>query len=366
MKRKSEKKSLTGNKENEPNITIPNPYSLFSKTSDAKDISHMASSVDRQKDFDSSKQDLWLKYSDEIIDELCALLPDFPDEKPQLRSDIRCPEEVLLTQTGCAYAFLASKRREVAKILKHAPLRHQFGLFNKAGFASIDDFNLSKDIPSQKDKIYELVSLLISESHPFVEVTKNNKDSESHSVYTITFKKKPYEREQLHSKNLDSPMPFIEDDTALTVTFHDYGKNDARTSIIIDHIPTPFAENYANQSSYFKVQFELLEPYFQSCLAWEPSDGIDQFLLNAGKLAYSLARMQPVGRGNSAIVEWLIRGLARAKNIELGVFNHNEHIGWDFKAFLTPEMQDYADWFSKKAFVDSRLNDSSSPGIKPD
>lgn len=192
-------------------------------------------------------------------------------------------------------------------------LRHQFGLFNKPGFASIDDFNLSKDIPSQKDKIYEHLSLLISQPNPFIEVKKNHREAEGSSIYTITFKMKPDEIEQVHKKNLDSNKPFIENDTVLTITFNDYGKNDNRTSIVIDHCPTPFAENYTSESSYFKVQFELIEPYFQACQAWEPSDGIDHFLENAGRIVYILARMQPVGRGNSAIVEWMIRGLAQIK-----------------------------------------------------
>jgi hypothetical protein len=35
-------------------------------------------------------------------------------------------------------------------------------------------------------------------------------------------------------------------------------------------------------------------------------------------------------------------------------------IGWDFKAFLTPQMQDYAHWFSEKAFAHSQLKNVSS------
>ncbi|HAU1320201.1 TPA: hypothetical protein F8R96_04525 [Legionella pneumophila] len=362
MKKKDEKNNLTKGKENEHNTISTNTNLLFSKPPgiDAETSNHMASSIDRLKDFDRSKQNLWLKYSEDIINDFCALLPEFPKIKPKVREDIRCPEEALLTQVGCAYAFLASKRREVAKLLKHGPLRHQFGLFNKPGFASIDDFNLSKDIPSQKDKIYEYLSLLISQSNPFVEVKQNNREAEGFSIYTITFKMKPDEIEQVHIKNLNSNKPFIENDTVLTITFNDYGKNDNRTSIVIDHCPTPFAENYTSESSYFKVQFELIEPYFQACLVWEPSEGMNQFLENAGKIAYILARMQPVGRGNSAIVEWMIRGLAQTKNIELGPFNPDEKIGWDFKAFLTPQMQDYAHWFSEKAFAHSQLKNVSS------
>ncbi len=112
----------------------------------------MASSSDRTKHFDPSNQVSWLKYSAEIINELAILLPHFPQQKPQVREDIRCPEDVFRTGVGCVYAFLASKRRQVGKDLKQGPFRHQFGLFNKAGFAATDNFNLNKDLPSQKTK----------------------------------------------------------------------------------------------------------------------------------------------------------------------------------------------------------------------
>ncbi|KTD20213.1 LidE [Legionella lansingensis] len=342
---------------------ITNRNTLFSRESPAsKDLNSMASSVDRVKDFDVSKQSAWLKYSDEIIQEFCELLPSFPGKKPHVREDIRCPEEVFTSQLGCAYAFLASKRRQVAKELKQGPLRHQFGLFNKAGFASTDDFNLNKDIPTQKEAIYEQLSSLISHANPLVDVEKRvNTEAEKSFIYTIKIKRSAHEMQRLHNKNLATKSPFIEDENILTITFHDYGKDDARTAIVIDHSPTPFAENYASQSSYFQVQFALIEPYFQACLNWESHQGLKKFLVNAGKLAHSLALLQPVGRGNSAIVEWMIRGIARTKGIELGPFNHSEKIGWDFKAFLTPEMQDYANWFSEKAFVNCTLQEVSSP-----
>ncbi|WP_051131841.1 hypothetical protein [Legionella tunisiensis] len=134
------------------------------------------------------------------------------------------------------------------------------------------------------------------------------------------------ERTNLHDKNLASEVPFIEDENVLTITLYDYGKNDDRNTIVINHNPTPLSEHYTSRSSYFQVQFEMVEPYFQACLTWEPSQGLEQFLVNAGKIAHSLARLQPVGRGNSAIVEWMIRGLAQAKQIELGAFNQNEKL----------------------------------------
>lgn len=361
------KKSEQNHSGDEPKTVSTHRNALFPPRPevDAKANPHMASSIDRLKDFDSSKQNLWLQYSRQVIDEFCNALPDFPQVKPTVRNDIRCPEEVLLTKSGCAYAFLASKRRDIAKALKHGPLRHQFGLFNKPGFASTDTFNLSKDIPSQKDKIYEQIAVLTSQSHSWITVKTKNKEADNLSIYTITFHLKPDEKKRLHSKNLASSTPFIEDETVLTITFNDYGRDDDRTAIIIDHCPTPFGEDYTSDSSYFKVQFELIDPIFEACQAWDPSDDVHQFLLDAGKLAYLLARMQPVGRGNSAVVEWMIRGLAKANNIELGLFNQNEKIGWDFKAFLTADIGEYAKWFANKAFEYSAVHQGNQFSAKP-
>ncbi|VEB36810.1 LidE [Legionella sainthelensi] len=317
-----------------------NPNGLFST----------ASSTDRLKDFDATKQNTWLVYTDAIINELGDLFPFFPEKPPVIQKDLRCPEELLSTQIGCTFAWLANKRREVAKILKHGPLRHQFGLFNKPGFASTDEFNLNRDLPSQKNEIYAHIHELINKPTGNIEVTEQKSEHEGKTKYIICIKLPEDERAKLHEKNKDSLFPFIEDDVVLTITLHDYGKEDNRTTLIIDHCMTPFAENYTSRSSYFQVQFELLQPYFESCCHSSSTDSIHEFLINAGKIAHGLARLQPVGRGNSAIVEWMVRGLAKAKNIELGPFNHDE-LGWDFKAFLTPNIEAYAHWFAEKAFL---------------
>ncbi|QEY52034.1 hypothetical protein [Legionella longbeachae] len=312
------------------------------------------SSKDRIKDFDATKQNTWLMYSEAVINELGNLFPFFPESPPIIHKDLRCPEELLSTQIGCTYAWLANKRREVAKILKHGPLRHQFGLINKPGFASTDEFNLCRDLPSQKNEIYAHIHELINKPAENIEVTEQKTEYEGKTRYIIRINLPADKRAKLHEKNMDSHFPFVEDDVALTITLHDYGRQDNRTTLVIDHCMTPFAENYTSRSSYFQVQFELIQPYFESCCNWRSTESIHDFLINAGKIAHALARLQPVGRGNSAIVEWMIRGLAKAKNIELGPFNHEE-LGWDFKAFLTPDSEIYAQWFAEKAFISPNL-----------
>ncbi|KTD50539.1 LidE [Legionella rubrilucens] len=328
-----------------------------------KECSNLASSPDRLQDFNLNKQGLWLQHSQAIIEELSQHLPDYPQKKPALRSDIRCPEDVLLTKTGCAYAFLASKRREIAKLLKHSPLRHQFGLFNKAGFIASDDFKLT-DLRTQKETIYKQLMDLIS--RPQDGVTIQKRAQERGTIYIIEFQLTPEDAKRQHNENAKSTLPFIEDTTDLTIIFSDYGIDDAKTTLQIDHHMTPFSTDYRNESSYFYVQFVLIEPYLRACLAWTDEQPVQDFLSNAGRIAYSLAHRQLVGRGNSAIVEWLIRGLAKNRGIELGPFNHNENIGWDFKAFLTPNCEEYADWFAKKAFAVVKIQETGQflPGKK--
>lgn len=240
---------------------------------------NMASSPDRLQDFDLKKQDLWLEHSNAIIEELSHSLPDYPQQKPVLRKDIRCPEEVLLTQAGCAYAFLASKRRDIAKLLKQGPLRYQFGLFNKPGFVSTDDFNLVKHLPNQKETIYQQLTALISETPADVDIHRQMDEATNGIIYTIKIKMASDKLKRQHEENLKSPIPFIDDDdTDLTITFQDYGLDNPKTAIQIDHHPTPFAKNYSNDSSYFYVQFILIEPYVRACLAWSSDKGIHEFL----------------------------------------------------------------------------------------
>lgn len=330
---------------------------LFRNTLFSTSEQSTASSKDRSKDFDATKQTQWIHLSKSIIDELGKKISSFPQIPPVVHQDIHCPPEMFLSRVGCTYAWLADKRREVAKMLKQGPFRHQFGLINKAGFVSTDQFNLTRDLPTQKNLVYKHLMDLIHHNQEHVEVI--GQQIENGTKYAIRIKLTPVECERVHQKNAESPFPFIEDDVILTITFEDYGEEDSRTSLVVDHRPTPFNQNYRDRSSYFQVQFELIEPYFQACCDWDSSQDIKEFLINAGKLAYRLAQLQPVGRGNSAIVEWMIRGLAKEKNIELGPFNHDE-LGWDFKAFFTPDINVYADWFSEKAFSRPELVGSAS------
>jgi hypothetical protein len=60
------------------------------------------------------------------------------------------------------------------------------------------------------------------------------------------------------------------------------------------------------------------------------------FLEKLAEFAYLSANMMLYARGSSAITEWMMRGLAKAHGIELGPFDHEKGIGWDWQAFLLP------------------------------
>ncbi|STX37118.1 LidE [Legionella feeleii] len=81
----------------------------------------MAPSLDRTKHFDLSKQGVWLKYSSEVINEWSHLLSHFPQQKPQVREDIHCPEDVFRTGIGCAYAFFELDYKGSSKTFQEGP-----------------------------------------------------------------------------------------------------------------------------------------------------------------------------------------------------------------------------------------------------
>ncbi|VVC75570.1 hypothetical protein AQUSIP_08600 [Aquicella siphonis] len=323
------------------------------------DSAGMASSPDRKKEFgDLSKQSRWLEFSSDVIKRFSSNVSAYPDRKPVLRDDIRCPPGVLNSMAGCAYAFLANERRIIAKELKHKPLTHQFGWFNKPGFRASDDFLLIRDLPGQKDAIFELIGKLAAGmqgkdavDYGCYEISRSQRADQS-MVYTIKMTNPLVSPEVKTGKKISEQGEYAEPE--LTITFEDYGDQDPRTRIQVEHPMTPFDFMYEGKTEYMEDKFREMDDHFKACLGWTSDKSVEDFLVNAGALAHILARMQPVGRGNSAIVEWMIRGLAAAVGIELGAFNYETKIGWDFKAFLTPVRADYANWFAKNAFVSAR------------
>lgn len=98
----------------------------------------------------------------------------------------------------------------------------------------------------------------------------------------------------------------------------------------------------------------LLERYFQTLCSTQHGD-IEAFLKHAARLAHLMAQLTLVRLGNASITEWMLRGVAFKKGIDLGPFNHSESLGWDIKALLTPNRNDYTQWFVSSAFSHPQL-----------
>jgi hypothetical protein len=108
----------------------------------------------------------------------------------------------------------------------------------------------------------------------------------------------------------------------------------------------------------------IIDKYYKAMLSWKREDGADKFFQQAAKLAYITAHLMLVKHGNAAIIEWLFRGVAYKHGIKLGHFNYKEGISWDFKAILTPNINDYIKWFCENLFEDYALLSQSRESQK--
>lgn len=127
---------------------------------------------------------------------------------------------------------------------------------------------------------------------------------------------------------------------------------------------------YPNLTDSKQLQnfFTKLTPYFDTVIHYktpENPEEVQKFLEALGKLSYHCYRELPFRLGTSAIVEWIIRGIADAKNMTFGQLIPNisetmsdwKELPQDWKAFLTFSEQDYATWFVKHAFTEIKLGD---------
>jgi hypothetical protein len=100
--------------------------------------------------------------------------------------------------------------------------------------------------------------------------------------------------------------------------------------------------------------FKKIDQYIDQLLSWKTEDGIEEFLKTAAYLAYDCYRFLPFRLGTSAITNWLVRGIAEAKGIEIGPENKNSELPVDLRAFFTLEKEKYAEWYIKEAYVNVR------------
>jgi hypothetical protein len=93
---------------------------------------------------------------------------------------------------------------------------------------------------------------------------------------------------------------------------------------------------------------KVLDTFWKTLIDWKPNQGTKIFFENMAKLAHLSACLPYFERGTSSAVEWVMHTVAYRKGIYLGPFTVG--MGWDFRAFCTPDVAKYAQWLSNDAF----------------
>ncbi|KTD82955.1 DUF5617 domain-containing protein [Legionella waltersii] len=347
-----------------------------------------ASSPDRAKDFAGQNQDRWQEFSKRTIEKLAGLMKSFPKTKPTDLPE-NCDPSTLETGVGCAYAFLAKERAKIA-IEQSTNQRNdrEAELFGKYRETMYDDMagevvmrGDSNSFEAQQEEIFKLIVELIKQAANKVmdqdgepQHFRFKKEQDSNSTYFIAFsmprhntKIQSYKDKTdgfLYTITIDFPKtdPANKEHTDKLCTIRTFISKDESERGEIKPLVAYIFYPIQNSPSMVCGNFRAADIHYQACRQWTPEKGVDDFLKNAGKLVHLLAATLTVERGNSAIIEWMVRGLAREKGLELGPFKYGNGIAWDFKAFLTPNPDDYANWYATNAFSSvHRLTPKSTP-----
>lgn len=257
-----------------------------------------------------------------------------------------------------AYTYLANMRQQIAIELKQIPengradlygtLRHEGDHYRQ----SVSAGDGERFWKWQKKKIFELTYQLIEPlgkikifnmqpgylyENKFMTCLKEKVivDDNNATYYCISIKF-PFE---------EVPMEHVAHSHTLSqIELYDFEVNKKVNLIRIEYTPVDHQNVLGN--------YLALDKYYQLLLNWRPEEGIDKFFIYAAKIAFLSAHLLIVKHGNSSIIEWLLRAIAYNKGIWLGRFSYADGISWDFKALLTPNINDYAKWFHEKLFVD--------------
>jgi hypothetical protein len=186
---------------------------------------------------------------------------------------------------------------------------------------------------SQRDRLFaSLEKLTENPSTDFECKTEHTEDGTSHK---ITFK-------------FPEPFPGPHSDPILEILFINRKENREATFI---H-PTVLKDVQDGNLS-------ALNNYWQKLKNWNVEEGIEVFFQHMAKIAHLSACLPYFDRGTSSVVEWLMRGIAYNKGIYLGPFSSD--MSWDFKAFYTPCVAEYAQWLQEKAFTKLTYFDANLP-----
>lgn len=257
---------------------------------------------------------------------------------------------------GDVYRDATQQRAKIARQLQHGKeegVTRRFGHFREPG-ERVAEFFFQSDTRKQpwaqvKAKVFELMNGLLDmhlkdakqgdyrlQDHPIFEGRVTLFEDNDFNMYELSLKSSD-PRTQIDGKDIS---------TTLNKLIYIVDKvNPDKTSLDIEYAP------------YFPELLDgdllLADEYFQAALACQTDtkEGGQQFLQSSGKLMHLMAQLLPVQRGNAGICEWILRAMAESKGLALGPFNHEEGISWDFKALLSPAREDYAAWFSDKAFL---------------
>jgi hypothetical protein len=104
-----------------------------------------------------------------------------------------------------------------------------------------------------------------------------------------------------------------------------------------------------HEGRFFEMK-SFLEIKFRTVVAAiREGQSEDTCLQKIGEFVFLYINIMPYVGGSAAIGEWLMRGLAQARGIELGSFNP-EVLSWDFSAFVALSSEQYGEQF-KKFFI---------------
>lgn len=124
---------------------------------------------------------------------------------------------------------------------------------------------------------------------------------------------------------------------------------------IVNESPLEFTLEYPLFTSVDLIMhYAIAVEYYNNLLNWNEEKGLDNFLENSAKLSYFLAHRLPIERGTSAIVEWMIKGIAQFKGLEnfpAKVYEtiDGEALNWSWRALIEPDINNYIQWYSSNA-----------------
>ncbi len=349
-------------------------HTFFSTSKkESKDQVSYASDPSRATQYAHSDQNRWAEFSRHVMQQLEEMLPNLDDLTPKHRNakvidaakdKILAHPALLETPLGKAYVFLACERYKIAKELQHGKeegTTKLYGMYRKWDQAGKEVIKKTdpKAYPEQKDAIfahvYQLTKLLASGAS-FYESPD----------FTIQFKPSP--NDQLSRSEERRAGTYVISIKNTPENRKKYGIGEELSSIILNASGEDKVDeiifNYANASDTVK-NFNIANEHYLACRSAKTTE---EFLYHAGQLSFLLAHCLPVARGNSAVIEWLVRSLAHEKGIELGPFAHDEKIGWDMKAYFMPvrdesanypiaNLKEYAKWYVENAFKEVKVLD---------